>query len=165
MLLVTRVGLGRSSGWCLTEDPSAPCQVSALQKTLESSRGAPQEGAGLSSPHCMTGPSLSLVLTESRACTVTIITKRPSVGVRVTRVATWAFILLEGKREAMCSLCKANEQDIFGLPPSPASAKLRQSGLLPAAHIENADEPLSKLTSTGCKTVHKTQFQLCLKIL
>ena len=51
LLLVTKVGLGRSSGWCLTEDPSAPCQVSALQKALESSRGAPQEGAGLSSPH------------------------------------------------------------------------------------------------------------------
>ena len=64
-----------------------------------------------------------------------------------------------------CSLCKANKQDIFGLPPSPASAKLGQSGLLPEAHIENADEPLSKPTSTGCKTAHKTQFQLCLKIL
>lgn len=57
-----------------------------------------------------------------------------------------------------CSLCKANEQDIFGLPPSPALAKLRQSGLLPAAHIENADEPLSKQTSKAVKLYIKHNF-------
>lgn len=64
-----------------------------------------------------------------------------------------------------CSLCKANEKDIFGFPSSTASAKPQQSGLLPAAHIEHADEPISRLPSTGCKTVRKTQSQLCLKIL
>lgn len=59
------------------------------------------------------------------------------------------------------SLCQANERDIFRFP-SP-TAKRRQSGLSPVARIENADESISKMTSTFCKTVHKTESQLSLK--
>lgn len=63
--------------------------------------------------------------------------------------------------EPQGSLCQANERNIFRFP-SP-TAKRWQSGLFPVAHIENADESISKLTSTFCKTVRKTESQLCLK--
>lgn len=78
-------------------------------------------------------------------------------------LANSAFTLRGGRCRAGGFLVQGQREGCFFRFSSPtASAKTQQSGPFPVAHVENADESISKLTSTCCTIIHKTQSQLCL---